>query len=65
MESCLSQSQGYIGAKLVCARNSSKDSHWVENNSGEVEQCIRKTQMRTPELKNEEELTQDLKEATT
>lgn len=49
VESCLNQSQGYIAAKLVCAHNSAKDSHWVENNSGKVEQCIHKGQMCTPE----------------
>lgn len=47
METCLNQSQRYIAAKLVCARNSSKESHCVENNSGKVEQGIHKTQVCT------------------
>lgn len=47
METCLNQSQSYIAAKLVCARNSSKESHRVEKNSGKVEQGIHKTQVCT------------------
>lgn len=48
METCLNQSQRYIAAKLVCAHNSSKESHCVENNRGKVEQGIHKTQVCTP-----------------